>query len=95
MKVKPRRLGARQPKPVFAPTPALPAGGEGVTVPPPSTGEVRRGEFTQISPRLIIVLGCNHAHRGKPRPSRATIGRNKATTGGLPLPRRASQSQHP
>jgi len=27
-----------------APTPALPAGGEGACVPPPSTGEVRRGE---------------------------------------------------
>jgi len=27
----------------LAPTPDHPAGGEGVSVPPPSTGEVRRG----------------------------------------------------
>jgi very-short-patch-repair endonuclease/DNA modification methylase len=37
---------------VLAPTPTLPAGGEGAWVPPPSTGEVRRGEHAAPTPTL-------------------------------------------
>jgi hypothetical protein len=40
----PARLTIRQFLRVLAPTPALPASGEGVAIPPPWTGEVRRGQ---------------------------------------------------
>jgi very-short-patch-repair endonuclease len=40
---------------VLAPTPALPVDGEGACVPPPSTGEVRRGEHA--APTLTLPAG--------------------------------------
>ena len=39
------------------PTPTLPAGGEGVAVPPPSTGEVRRGACRKTNAQALIKRG--------------------------------------
>ena len=45
-------VGARVARVVYTPTPTLPTGGEGLSAPPPSTGEVGRGEYATPTPAL-------------------------------------------
>jgi hypothetical protein len=54
----------------YTPTPALPARGEGLSAPPPSTGEVGRGEYATPTPALPARgEGVGAAPRGCPLPS--------------------------
>jgi len=53
-----------------APTPALPAGGEGVVVPPPSTGEVRRG---------VSSPSTGEVRRGVSSPSTGEVRREETS----------------
>jgi adenine-specific DNA-methyltransferase len=67
---------------VLAPTPALPAGGEGACVPPPSTGEVRRGEHAAPTPAL--PAGGEGAWVPPPSTGEVRRGEHAAPTPALP-----------